>query len=166
MSNNLDAPLPKAATRGDCDGNQDKCNADGCPIFGRLLVRKFSDDRVRVKGCGDPSARGRRNKTKGQRKQAKAVTLLGIPRSALHPGHEEFLGGAVLTEVKAGGQVSPVATQYRKAREQSDRNRAIGDVRPFVFIAMPDGETDGIAAVRLSDLGAFVQAINDMWKAS
>jgi hypothetical protein len=41
--------------KGECQGNQDKCNLDGCPKFGTLGVAG-RDGKRRVKGCSDPAA--------------------------------------------------------------------------------------------------------------
>ena len=137
----------------------------GCGMAG--TPKKANRKGVRcVRGCTCPSCRGRANKRKGQRKQAKAVTALGIPRSSIHPGHEEFLGGAIRVEVKAGGQVKPAVTAYLRCEAQSEAARPIGDHRPFVAVAMPDGSSDGIAMVRLSALHEFVAAMVEQWEAS
>jgi len=54
-------------------------------------------------------------------------------------------------ESKAGAQVGPIATRYLAAEKQSEQARATGDVRPFVFLAMPDEwGTDGLIVFRLS----------------
>lgn len=119
-----------------------------------------------VRGCVCNSCRGRANKRKGQRKQAKAVTALGIPRSSIHPGHEEFLGGTIRVEVKSGAQIRPAVTAYLRCEEQSEAARPIGDHRPFVAVAMPDGSSDGIAMVRLSVLNEFVAAMVEQWGAA
>lgn len=150
--------------KGDCEGNQDRCNAEQCPIFG-TLTKASRDGNRRVRGCGDPVARGRRNKRKGQRKQAAAVTALGMPRSSIHPGHEEFLGGTIRVEVKAGAQVGPVATRFLAAEAQSDASKAIGDHRPFAFVAMPDlwSKGEGLVVVKLSELPQFAAAFVEQW---
>lgn len=148
--------------KAECQGNQEKCSVDGCPVFG-TLGSEARDGKRRVRGCGDNVARGRRSKRKGSRKQAKAVTALGIPRSSLKPGHEEHLGGTVRMEVKAGAQVGPVWTRFRDAEAQSEEHRPIGDHRPFVFVAMPDGDADGLAVVRLSALHEFAAALLEQW---
>lgn len=140
---------PPEKIKSDCEGNRDKCTSERCPIFGTL--RKPSrDGKRRVRGCGDPVARGLRSKRKGQAKQALAARGIGVPRSALSPGHEEFFGGAVRVEIKAGKQVGPIATRYQAAKAQSDAARSVGDHRPFVFVAMPDGTKDGLVIFPMS----------------
>lgn len=57
-------------------------------------------------------------------------------------------------EMKAGKQVQPIATRFDLARAQSEEQRPIGDTRPFMMVAMPEGTKDGIVLMRLSD---FVQ---------
>lgn len=142
----------------------DDCQC-GCGKVGTLKKENRAGIRC-VRGCVCASCRGRLNKRKGQRKQAKAVTALGIPRSSIHPGHEEFLGGAIRVEVKAGAQVKPAVTAYLKCEAQSEAQRPIGDHRPFVAVAMPDGSSGGIAMVRLSVLHEFVAAMVENWGAA
>lgn len=134
----------------------------GCGLYG--TPKKVNRAGIQcVRGCTCPSCRGRNNKRKGQKKQAKAVTALGVPRSSIHPGHEEFLGGAVRIEVKAGGQILPAYTAFVKCEAQSEASRPIGDHRPFVAVFMPDGTKDGIACVRLSQLDEFVSGYTENW---
>ena len=135
----------------------------GCGLFGTPKRANRAGVQC-VRGCICASCRGRNNKRKGQRKQAKAVTALGIPRSSIHPGHEEFLPGAVRVEVKAGAQIKPAVTAFLKCEAQSEAQRPIGDHRPFVAVAMPDGSSDGVAMVRLSQLHEFVAAMVDNWE--
>ena len=149
-------PLP-GPTKGSCEGNTERCTLDECPLFGSLTTAS-RDGMRRVRGCGDPVARGKRNKRKGQRKQARATTALGVPRSSIRPGHEEFLPGTVRIEVKAGAQVRPMHTAFLRGETQSEAARPFGDHRPFVFVAMPDGEGDGLVAFRLSVLREVVAA--------
>ena len=130
-----------------CEGNQDKCNAEGCPLFGTLGVVSRDGNR-RIKGCGDPTARGKRNRSKGDSKARKARQALGI--GGVNSRHEEHWGGAVRVEVKAGAQINPIATRYLLAEQQSEQHRAIGDNRPFMLVAMPDGMKDGLIVMKIS----------------
>ena len=143
-----------------CEGNQDKCNAEGCPLFGTLGVVS-RDGKRRIKGCGDPTARGKRNRSKGDSKARKARTALGI--GGVNSRHEEHWGGAVRVEVKAGAQINPIATRYLLAEQQSEQHRAIGDNRPFMLVAMPDGMKDGLIVMRISQFitltGTAVQTL-------
>lgn len=139
------------------DCKVDGCGLEDCTAYG--IATKNGHPRGCTTKC--PKCRGRRNKRKGARKQSKATTALGIPRSSLSPGHEEFLRGEVLTEVKSGAQVGPLWTRYIAAEAQSNASRAIGDNRPFVFVAMPDGTSDGLLAFRLSKIAETVQALYD-----
>lgn len=140
------------------------CGLDSCTLYGTLKKENRAGVRC-VRGCKCRSCMGRANKRKGQRKQAKAVTALGIPRSSIHPGHEEFLPGACRVEVKAGAQIKPAVTAYLKCEAQSEAARPVGDHRPFVAVAMPDGSSDGIVLVRLSSLHEFVAAMVENWEA-
>jgi len=144
--------------KGDCQGNQDRCMLEACPKFG-LLGRASRDNKRRVKGCGDPVARGKRNRAKGDSKARRARKMLGI--AGANTRHEELWGGAVRVEMKAGAQVSPIVTRYKNAEQQSEQHRAIGDIRPFVLVAMPDGESDGLCVVRLSVMSMFLQMISE-----
>ena len=144
--------------KGDCQGNQDRCTLEACPKFG-LLGRASRDGKRRVKGCGDPVARGKRNRAKGDSKARRARKMLGI--AGANTRHEELWGGAVRVEMKAGAQVSPIVTRYKNAEQQSEQHRAIGDIRPFVLVAMPDGESDGLCVVRLSVMSMFLQMISE-----
>lgn len=145
------------ANKGECGGRQDNCTAEGCPVFGTL--REARDGRSRAPGCMDPAGRGRQNKRTGSRRQAKALTGLGIPRSSLRPGNEETLPGSVRTEIKAGAQVRPVLTRYLAAETQSESQRPFGDHRPFVAVFMPDGLGDGLVTFRLSKLDDVLVAL-------
>lgn len=147
--------------KGECQGNQDRCTLEQCPKFG-LLGRAGRDGKRRVKGCGDPVARGKRNRAKGDSKARRARKMLGI--AGANTRHEELWGGAVRVEVKAGAQIEPIATRYRLAEQQSEQHRAIGDIRPFVLVTMPDGERDGLVVLRLSVMSMFLEMISEAEK--
>lgn len=147
------------ARKGECEGRRDRCTlGDGCPKFG-LLGRQSRDGARRVKGCGDPVARGRRNRAKGDGKARRARKMLGI--AGANTRHEELWGGALRVEIKAGAQIEPIATRYRTAEQQSEQHRALGDVRAFVLVAMPDGESDGLAVMRLSAFSQIIALLRD-----
>jgi len=131
---------------------------DQCPKFG-TLGRVGRDGQRRVKGCGDPVARGKRNRAKGDSKARRARKMLGI--TGVNSRHEEHWGGALRVEVKAGAQVSPVITRYKAARAQSDASRALGDVRPFVLVCMGDNERSGLAVVDIDVLGQLIALARD-----
>jgi hypothetical protein len=145
---------PKA----DCEGNRDKCSNDACPLFG-TLGKSGRDGKRRVKGCNDPVARGKRNRAKGDSKARRARKTLGI--AGANTRHEEHWGGAFRVEVKAGKQVEPIWTRYLLAEGQSEQARALGDIRPFLMIAMPDGSSDGLIVGRMSQLGELLRMINE-----
>lgn len=136
---------------------------DGCGLYGTLT------NNGHVRGCkgppGEPCRKciGRRNRKKGTRKQRAAQRALGLvgPGSTLGANHEEHWRGNVRVEVKAGVQTHPAVTAYRKMRAQSEASRPIGDNRPFMGVAMPDGEPDGVVLIRLSELEAVALAIVD-----
>ena len=99
-----------------------------------------------------PSCRGRRNRTQGLRKQRAARKALGVPPSRFHgeQGNEENWRWKFRTEVKSGKQVGPMVTRYLLAESQANSNKAEGDARPFAFVAMPAGMSDGFICLRLS----------------
>ena len=137
--------------KGECEGNQSKCNLEGCPKFG-TLGRPGRDGNRRIRGCGDPAARGKRNRSKGDSKARRARKKLGLGGHLTR--HEENWGGAFRTEIKAGAQVGPIHTRFKDAKAQSDAAKAAGDIRPFVMVAMPDGTNRGIV---LMDLEEFAE---------
>jgi hypothetical protein len=63
--------------------------------------------------------------------------------------------------MKAGAQIEPIATRFRAAYAQSQASRSVGDIRPFVLIAMPDSESDGLAVMRLSVLSDLLAIIRE-----
>lgn len=148
----MSEPFSNLKAKADCE-----CGLDSCTLFG-TLGRPDRNGMRHVRGCGCNVCRGRRNKRKGGRKQAKAVQSLGIPRSTIHPGHEEFLPGSIRVEVKAGAQVKPIHTRFLSAHAQSEASRSFGDHRPFAFVAMPDGVKHGYVIVRTDHLVDFVAA--------
>ena len=146
--------------KGECEGRKDKCTVVGCPKFG-TLGREGRDGKRRVKGCGDPVARGRRNRTKGDSKARRARKKLGLAATGnAGTRHEEHWGGMFRVEVKAGSQVGPIATRFDAARSQSEASKALGDVRPFAMIAMPDGSSDGIVLMSLTEFAELLALIS------
>lgn len=146
--------------KGECQGNKEKCNTDGCPKYG-LLLKPARDGLRRVKGCNDPTARGKRNRTKGDNKARIARRKLGLSATGnAGTRHEEHWGGMFRVEVKAGVQVGPIATRFYQAKGQSDASKAMGDIRPFAMIAMPDGKTDGIVLMTLEEFAQLVSLIS------
>lgn len=100
------------------------------------------------------------NKRKGRRKQLEALRQLEMPEPALYHLriHEEGWAEAFIRcEVKAGKQVQTLWNRYLKAKEQSDTNLP-NDERPFVFVAKPDGTTEGLVIFNIKDLDEFCMA--------
>ena len=145
--------------KGECEGDRDRCNVDGCPRFG-VLGRPGRDGARRVKGCGDPRARGKRNRSKGDSKARRARKMLGLSATGnAGTRHEEHWGGMFRVEVKAGAQVGPIATRFDAAAGQSEASKALGDIRPFLMVAMPDGRSDGIVLMRLEEFAMLVSVL-------
>ena len=117
-------------------------------------------------GWSDNQKRGLTNKNKGRRKQNLARKKLRIPDTKFRSqmGNEESWQGEVRVEVKAGKQVQTLWTKYQKAKEQSDANTRIGDTRPFMFVAMPDGTSNGLVVVELDKLDEVVFALLKTWE--
>lgn len=153
---------PNLKLKAECQGNQEKCSVEGCPKFG-TLGRVGRDGNRRVPGCGDPSARGKRNRTKGDSKARRARVGLRIPGAMSR--HEENWAGAVLTEMKAGtkGGANKVWTAYQNARNQSDAARPVGATQPFVAGFCPDGTKHVVYAIRDDDIEAVVVGLAQMW---
>jgi hypothetical protein len=145
--------------KGECEGNRDKCNTEGCPKYG-TLGRPARDGNRRIKGCGDPVARGKRNRTKGDSKARRARKKLGLAATGnAGTRHEEHWGGLFRVEVKAGAQVGPIFTRFLAARAQSEASKSLGDIRPFAMIAMPDGSSDGIVLMSLDEFAELLSLL-------
>jgi hypothetical protein len=56
--------------------------------------------------------------------------------------------------------VGPIATRFDAARSQSEASKALGDVRPFAMIAMPDGTSDGIVLMSLTEFAELLALIS------
>jgi hypothetical protein len=146
--------------KGECEGNRDKCTTEGCPRYG-TLGRPARDGKRRIKGCGDPVARGKRNRTKGDSKARIARKKLGLAATGnAGTRHEEHWGGLFRVEVKAGAQVGPIFTRFLAARAQSEASKSLGDIRPFAMIAMPDGSSDGIVLMGLEEFAELLALIS------
>lgn len=129
---------------------------DNCPLFG-TLGRPDRQGLRRVRGCADPAARGKRNRRKGDSKARRARKKLGLGGHLTR--HEENWGGAFRTEIKAGAQIGPIATRFYAAKAQSDAAKALGDIRPFVMVAMPDGTNEGIVLMTLTEFTELASLI-------
>lgn len=124
-----------------------------------------SGARLLKKDCKCPRCRGRRSQKKGKRGQKAARRVLGLrpERWSSREHHEESWNAAsVRVEVKSGDQANPIATRYVEARAQSDAARAVGDNRPFVFAAVPDGSMP-LLVIRGDDLADVVYSLIEEW---
>lgn len=132
---------------------------EGMQGMGQKTVKKRE-------GWSDNQKRGLTNKNKGRRKQNLARKKLRIPDTKFRSqmGNEESWQGEVRVEVKAGKQVQTLWTKYQKAKEQSEANTRIGDTRPFMFVAMPDGTSNGLVVVELDKLDEVVFALLETWE--
>lgn len=110
--------------------------------------------------------RGLNNKNKGRRKQNLARKKLKIPNTKFRSqmGHEENWRGEVRVEVKSGKQIQNIWKKYLDAKIQSEENHRIGDTRPFVFVCMPDGTTNGLVAFELDKIEEVITAFIETWE--
>lgn len=127
----------------------------GCDAFGTLR-RPWSDGTRCVRGCPCSRCMGKRNRAKGDAKARKARQVLGL--TGVNTRHEEHWGGPLRVESKAGKQVQPIWTRYQAARSQSEAARPIGDTRPFVMVAAPDGVSEFLLVVSSADWTDVVDA--------
>jgi hypothetical protein len=80
-------------------------------------------------------------------------------------GNEENWGGQVRVEVKAGKQIESIWKKYLAAKLQSDvNNNAIGNTKPFLFVVMPDGVTNGLVICELDKFEDVVYSMIETWK--
>ncbi len=108
----------------------------------------------------DYKRQGSQNKRKGRRKQLEALRQMQMPEPKLRhlKVHEEGWNQAwIRVEVKAGKQIQSLWNRFMKAKEQNDTNLP-NDDRPFVFIAKPDGTSDGLVCFNIKDLDEFCAA--------
>jgi hypothetical protein len=115
------------------------------------VCQKENPDCTRTKPCR--SCLGRRSRRGGLAKQRTARKQLAVPDSRFHGqnGNEENWRGPFRVEVKSGLQVKALASRFLDAEAQSWENKAVGDVRPFLFVAMPQQwGSEGLVAIRLS----------------
>jgi hypothetical protein len=145
--------------KGECEGIRDRCaNKALCPLYG-TLGRVSKDGLRRVRGCGDPVARGKRSRKQGLAKQRLARKALGIGLSG-QSNEEHWSDEIFANEVKSGAQVGPAATVWLRIEAQVVANQAdFGDRRrPVRAVLMPDGwGTEGLVMVRLSTWEAVVR---------
>lgn len=135
--------------------NQGPCGC-GCKEYGTLKKPWSNGQRCVTRKCKCPRCMGKNNRRKGDaaaRRSRKALKLSG-PNTR----HEEHLRGPILTEQKAGKQVGPIWTRFQAARAQAEASRAIGDHRPFVMVAHPDGTSEWLLVVSSRDWQNVVTA--------
>ena len=146
--------------------NQGECGC-GCGEFGTLKKPWSNGQRCVARKCKCKRCVGGASGKLGRRKQSKAATVLGIPRSSIHPGHEEHFGGALRGEVKSGkADTGPAYTAFLRCEQQSEASRPIGDHRPFAAVLMPADTSDGLVICRLSSLHEVVAAVAENWGAA
>lgn len=137
----------------------------GCGKEGVLRAKAHRDGTRCVRtGCRCKRCQGLRNRRGGQRAQTKAARALGIARSSLSPGHEELMPGTLRWEHKSGANAGPVITKFLASRSQSEAQRPVGDLRPFVATFSHRGVM--VAVVDLGDLADVAVAFLEQLEAS
>jgi hypothetical protein len=145
---------------------QDSCGC-GCGAFGTLKRPWRDGSQCVARRCSCKRCIGRQSAKRGRGKQSTAATILGIPRSTMHPGHEEHYAGALRVEVKSGKRdTGPAFTAYLRCETQSEASRPVGDHRPFAAVLMPEGTSDGLFQCRMSKLPDVVTALVENWSAA
>lgn len=125
----------------------------GCGVVG-MPTKKGHVRNCDRRKCA--SCRNRANRKGGMRKQRTGIRALGAPVGV---GDEENIGGYLRTEVKSGLIAQPVWTKFLASEKQSEQNRPVGDLRPFVALFMGSGTSDGLVVFRLSKVAETVQAL-------
>lgn len=133
--------------------NQAECGC-GCGVFGTLKSKPNRRGVICVaRKCRCVSCRNRINRKSGLDKQNKARKALGVPGNKFGDSNEERWSDNVFAnEVKSGKQCGPLAAWWLRVEKQVRANEAdFGDDRhPVRAVAMPEGWSDGLVAVRLS----------------
>ena len=140
--------------KGECEGRQENCKVDGCPLFG-TLGKPARDGKRRIKRCGDAVARGRRSRRKGLKKQRDARKALGVaPSHKFGDANEErWQDPLFANEVKSGKQIQPAVTAWLRIEKQVRGDQVgVGMLRkPCRAVLMPDEwGSEGLVMVRLS----------------
>lgn len=137
--------------------NQGECGC-GCGVFG-TLKKPWRSNGVQcvARRCECKQCLGKGSRSKGDSRARQARKAMAIPGA--NSRHEEHWAGAVRTEMKAGAQVKPAVTAFVRMEAQSEQERPMGDTRPFVGVALPDGSKDGVVMFRLSKLNETVAAL-------
>jgi hypothetical protein len=127
------------------------------------------DGRRRIRGCGDPVARGAANRRGGLKKQRQARKALGIPATFGAANEERWDDQLFANEVKSGAQIRPAFTAWMRIEAQVIANEPDhgGLRKPTRAVLMPDGfGGDGIVMVRLSTWQDVVRPALDQYYGS
>lgn len=156
--------------KGECQGDITRCTVGGsCPLYG-TLGKAGRDGKRRIRGCGDPSARGKNSRRKGLKKQREARKRLGVaPSHKFGDANEENWQDTIFAnECKAGKQIQPAVTAWLRIEAQILTNdTAIGSRhKPARAILMPDGwGKEGLVMVRLSTWESVIRpAMHDYYE--
>lgn len=127
--------------------------------------RRCPDTSLLKADCRCPRCLGHQSQKKGrsgQRRARRALDLKPEKFSGRLGNEESWNAASVRAEVKSGKQVEPIARLFVEARNQSDAHRAIGDLRPFVHVAVPDG-SQALIVIRADELREVVYALIEEW---
>ncbi len=133
--------------------NPDPTRSTVTPYTKDDQLRNFGKDGQRhPRGCDCRPCMGKRNRRSGLTKQRAARQLLGVPLTKLASmsSNEENWRHRFRIEVKSGLQVKAMYTRFLGAEKQAGANKADGDPRGFMFVAMPKDTSDGLVCIRLS----------------
>ena len=108
----------------------------GCGRFGKPLKTR----RGHIRGCTcKPCLAGRNSKAGKAQHRRIARKLSAMQPGATATSEEERWNTPFRYEVKSGAQAGPIITRFLSAKQQSMGHKAIGDPRPFAFIASHKG---------------------------
>lgn len=113
------------------------------------------------------SCRGARNRRKGKRRQNGTLRVfedvcdVRATWAGKRANEETYDHLPIRNENKAGhaGGANAVGRHYLASEGQSEANRAIGDLRPFLATFSPDGMGDDLFVGRMSLLPQIIEAI-------
>jgi hypothetical protein len=118
---------------------------DGCGLFGKLTTGGF------VKGCPGAASTRSQHSLRGNKSQRKVARRLGVTLYGLGPGAEQNWRACWRTEVKDDQRSRSIDTFYRSTKAQSDKDKGLGDIRPFVPIAVHDGREYAVIPMEQMD---------------
>lgn len=133
----------------------------GCGAYGTLKRPRADGSRCVARKCPCIRCRNKRNQRRGRSRQAQALRRAGY-RGKYTPHHEEQARWWWRWEHKDGKFARTVVTAYKRERAQSEAERPIGDVRPFVASYSVDTKHT-YYVIRDDDLADAAVAMLENW---